>query len=329
MLNIAKDHRKKEEYEALKRRVNENQGKVVNIDEFYNSVRLPMGAKSVENVLEDIRKKEEENRKFWEEYYEKHPEEKDKKERVSEAYQKKIMNLQSSILADELKRKKEEENKVERLSNYSKIETYRPLGDDIVIKVETPKFDKAELRKITNKNGESVEVAMIDGQKPGAEITRDSDGDIVDFKLYDHGKEIDLKNRDVNIKTETKNGMSYTAVELDGKDFGAKIVTDENGRIKADFYNEGGVLMEGANISKNYIEGEFARQQLRDEIKEQRGEIIDSPMMHSQEMRFDMRYSKRVKTEKAENVETKPLEPAKESKFIPVWQKDGYDRIVK
>ncbi len=326
ILLVAKDPSRKAEFEEIKRRAKENQGKVVNVDDYSTGLELPLEGKSVDVVLDDMRKKEEEDRKFWEEYYKQNPKEKEAKERLSEPYQMKIMDLQSSILADELERKKEEENKVENLRDSSRIETYAPLGDGMLIKVETPKFDKAELRKITNKDGQSIEVAMLDGQKHGAEIVRDADGTVIDFKLYDHGKEIDTTNRNVNIRTNKKDGMSYTAVELDGVKFGAEIVTYANGKTKASFYDNAGLLMEGSNISKSYVEGEFySKAQLREEIKEQEGELYENPKAKAQEMRFGFRVDARHQDSQSKVEEGNLVQQKATTKngYTPVWSAEN------
>ena len=332
ILNIASDPTKAEEFEAVKRRVKENQGKSVNIDDYSTGVELPLDGVSVEDVLDNMRKKEEEDRKFWEEYYEKHPEEKEKKERLSESYQKRIMDLQSPILADELKRKIEEERRVENLRDTTKVNTYVPIGDNRMAKIDLPKFNKAELKKITNEKGESVEVAMIDGQKHGAEIVRDSDGNVVNYKLYDHGKEIDLENNEVNIVTQSENGVNYTKVELNGQLFGAEICSDANGKTKASFYEQGGILLEGADITKNYVNGEFydSREQLKKEIKEQKGELPSNlenrNLVKVQNWRFDNYLNKRYGQE-MEPSNCVELNKSNENSFSQIWRNDfQYDR---
>ena len=294
-LSIARNPLKVDEFNEVKIRASENQGKRVNVDEYFTGLKLPLNGKSVEDVLANMRRKEEEDRKFWEKYYERHPEEKEVKQRVSDVYHKDIMNLNSPILADELRGKLEVENRVENLRVVKEIEKKPQFGDGIVLEIEVPKFSKAELRKITNDKGESIEVAMIDGQKHGAQIVRDNEGNILSYKLYDHGKEIDLEKNDVNLKMATKNGMVYTAVELNGQLFGAEILEDESGKIKASFYEQGGRLMNGADIRKNYIEGEFDRQLLKDDIRETKGENIESSWARVQEQKLDIRLATREK----------------------------------
>ena len=127
--------------------------------------------------------------------------------------------------------------------------------------------------------------------------------EITSYKLYDHGKELDPTKHQVNIKTETKNGMTYTAVELDGKKFGAEIITDSNGKTKASFYDQNGIQLKGSNISKNYKDGDFTnpynqeyakltsnttdRQALKQELKQQLGHIPTTSLHLKQSKQFD------------------------------------------
>lgn len=124
VLIIAKDPSRGEEFKAVKRRVKENQGKVVNVDDYFSSLELPLKGKSVEEVLDDMKREEEENRKFAEEYYKNQPPQEKviHKQRLSEPYQVKVFDLQSSVLADELKSILEKENKVENLKDNTQVE---------------------------------------------------------------------------------------------------------------------------------------------------------------------------------------------------------------
>ena len=323
ILIIANDPSKKEEFEEVKRRVKENQGKVINVDDYSTGIRVPLKGTSIEDVLGNMIKEEEENRKFWEEYYKEHPEKKENKERLSESYQRRVMDLESSILADELKRKIEEENKVENLYTPDTLKQYVAINEDLKGRIANPKFNRAELRKITNEKGESIEVAMIDGKKHGAEITRDKEGNILGFKLYSHGNEIDLKTKNVEIVERDEKGMSYTAVKLDGQLFGAEVITDANGKTKASFYEQNGAMMVGTDITKNYVEGEFYnKEQLREEIKQQKGELYYTPQLKSQEMRFDRRIQKNSsKKDETNYVERRDeTKESKKSGFVPVWR---------
>ena len=123
------------------------------------------------------------------------------------------------------------------------------MGDGMMMEVPNPKFDKAEIRTTINEaTGETSQVALLDGQKHGAEIMRDKDGNITGYKVYDHGKELDPK--DVRLDIQTKDGMTSIQTTKDGKPFGAEIVSDAQGKTKAAFYEQNGVMIEGSEQAK-------------------------------------------------------------------------------
>ena len=87
--------------------------------------------------------------------------------------------------------------------------------------------------------------------------------------------------------------------------------------------------MAGNNITKSYVEGEFYnKEQLREGIKEQKGELHNSPLMKAQEMRFDMRFGRREQKDDSKKEETNYVEKkeetkeSKKSEFVPVWGSD-------
>ncbi|MBR6356472.1 MAG: hypothetical protein IKR92_06435, partial [Alphaproteobacteria bacterium] len=154
------------------------------------------------------------------------------------------------VLTEEMERLKKEEElkKVEPLYT-EKPKVYAPMGDGMMMEVPNPKFDKAEIRTTINEaTGETSQVALLDGQKHGAEIMRDKDGNITGYKVYDHGKELDPK--DVRLDIQTKDGMTSIQTTKDGKPFGAEIVSDAQGKTKAAFYEQNGVMIEGSEQAK-------------------------------------------------------------------------------
>lgn len=121
-------------------------------------------------------------------------------------------------------------------------------------------FDHAELKSVIGDDGSRTDVAYLDGQKHGAEISRDRDGNITDVKFYDHGREMDVQGRQINIESGTREidgkTESVSRVLLDGKPFGAEVVEGEDG-IKADFYGTDGNLISGRNGAEIDVSAEY------------------------------------------------------------------------
>lgn len=154
------------------------------------------------------------------------------------------------VLTEEMERLKKEEElkKVEPLYT-EKPKVYAPMGDGMMMEVPSPKFNHAEIRTTVNEaTGEISQVALLDGQKHGAEIMRDKDGNVTGYKVYDHGKE--LNPQDVQLDIQTKDGMTCVRTTKDGKLFGAEIVSDAEGKSKAAFYEQNGVMIEGSEQAK-------------------------------------------------------------------------------
>ena len=150
-------------------------------------------------------------------------------------------------------RKLEEKKKVQPLTTEPKPLMYRVMdGMRVYFKPDPQQqFSSAELKSAVNEDGSRTDAAYLDGQKHGAEITRDKDGNITDIKLYDRGREMNLDGHklDVRTGTQTVDGkeVKATQVMLDGKPFGATVAEDGDGNIKADFYDNNGKLISGKN----------------------------------------------------------------------------------
>ena len=330
ILTLAKDPSRAAEYEALKARVKELQGKKVNFDEAVANLdeyKLPLDGTSKEEILKAMAQKEAEDAAFAKEYNEKHPE----KKRLSDPYQVSIMDLNSDILKDELKQIEEAERHVEPLYTGTKPKTYAPIGDGRMMEVPTPQYQKAEIKTTVNdETGATTEVAMIDGKKHGAEILKDKDGNIIGYKLYDHGKELDVNKHKVELTSTTDaNGMTYTGIKLDGQKFGAEIVSDNNGKTKAAFYEQNGVLMEAKVTAKIEKTEEHinTKQQLHEDLYAQTEELPPNPKATSQELRFDMHWKRRQNNTEAnldthKDANTVPLqkEEKENSNITPIWQ---------
>lgn len=173
ILSIAKDPNRKEEFEDLKKKVNENQGKVVSIDDFYNSVRLPMEAKSAEEVLKDMHKREDENRRVTEESYINNPKQKESevKDNLSEPYKIRIMDLNSPILSDELNRKNASEG-IDKKKLHDEIKEQKgELHNSPLMKAQEMRFDmrygrreqKDDSKKEETKESKKSEFVLVWG----------------------------------------------------------------------------------------------------------------------------------------------------------------------
>ena len=172
--------------------------------------------------------------------------------------------------------REENERIIEPLYPNKQSKVYAPIGDGQMIEVPAPKFNKAEIKTIVNEDDGSVtQVALIDGKKHGVELQYDKDGNIlcdkdgnIDYKIYDHGKELDKSKHQIELNIQSKDGLTYSGVKMDGVDFGATIITDENGKTKAAFYEQGGAEIrasEQAKIEKTTI---LSRESLETQMRQ-------------------------------------------------------------
>ncbi len=256
-------------------------------------------------------------------------------------------------LEQEIERLKKEEElkKVEPLYD-KKYEVYYLISEDMAIKGNKPQFNNAEIRSTINDDtGEITQVAMLDGQKHGAEITRDKDGNITGYKVYDHGKEIDAANVKLDIREE--NGMEYICPQINGQKFGAEIVTDINGKTKAAFYEQNGMMIEAslqASIEKteNHISADkdycktqvltdrqnatAQAQKIEDDL--QNGSLIFATTPHTKNFEESMRgqiikNSQDAYSQPDDEQTPTPLRPQENSKaktplpYKADWQKDN------
>ena len=350
--------------DELKKRAKEMNGQAVNFDDIVKDqegYKLPLTGTSKEDVIAQMDAKDEEDRKFWEEYYKKNPPE---QPRISDPYEMEIMDLNSDILKDELaqreeaerkaeeerKRKEEEERKKKeeeekkkkeqqqndilqsapsndapnlaensdqpdapsapdngitiRPAPYAKTKMTAPVAvytdDGKHIIVNTPQYDHAEIKTTVGKNGETSVSTLIDGQKHGVEYTKDKDGNITDLSAYDHGKLLDLNNAKLELKSETRNGMTLDYTLLNGYVFGSEIMTDKDGNMTVAFYDASGNRIEEKATTQITQTKEnltpdvdtAAKETLHDDLKSQQGEIPLNPTAQSQNIRFGWHWEK-------------------------------------
>lgn len=325
--------------EAVKKRVTEIDGKVVNIDDVIDNMdkfQLPLDGTSKEEVLAEKAAKAKKDADFWEEYYKKHPKE---KKRLSDSYEMSIMDLESNILKDELAERQKAEQTIEPLYQ-SSAKAQNPEYDlpDSMGKIEIPlsEYQKAELKSVKEADGSSMEGAFLDGKPHGLCIYKDKDGNITDYKLYDKGKEIDLNNRKFEMKNEEKDGYTHSYVLLDGKKFGTEMITSPDGIQKAAaFWDQIGII-EGTenatiNMSKESKESpqdikDIEKEVLKQELKAQTGELPKpTAEMTSRQLRFDIKLKKHEKemTRPDEINGKKAIKEKSNKEFsptVPFWQ---------
>lgn len=184
--------------------------------------------------------------------------------RVSDVEEMDVFDSEGDFLQAE-REKRELEKELEELKKREQEKEVKPLTaapapKPLMSKVmdgmrfyfkpdEQQSFGKAEIKTEINDDGESVEAVYLDGQKHGAEITKDKDGNITGLKLYDHGQEINPDGHQIDIQSKTENGKTAQVVLLDGKPFGA-VVVDDGQQVKADFYDKNGELITGKSGAK-------------------------------------------------------------------------------
>ena len=116
-------------------------------------------------------------------------------------------------------------------------------------------YAKAELSMQNVSSSLVREVSFIDGKKHGAEIIRDGNNGIIDIKLFDHGKVIDLKSNKVEMLTDVdENGVKHDYCLLNGALFGTEMFMKDD-KTYVRFYEKGGLIMnrdENSKISFHY-----------------------------------------------------------------------------
>ena len=133
-------------------------------------------------------------------------------------------------------------------------------------------FESGNVSIIKEKDEErSIICGMIDGKPHGANIIIGKDGELIDVKLFDHGNEINLEGRELNVSRSVDDlGNEHYVTLLDGKKFGWEIAKDKDGNVESLFYDETGEL----NIkSVKILEQQYSKQELIEEMKNMQGNL--------------------------------------------------------
>lgn len=247
-LNVVRDPALADELAAVKKRVSKFQGQTFNCCEHIEhwDEYLPMTQVSKEQVLAMEAAEKAENEQFWTKYYQSHP---IPQKRLSDAYQVEIMDLGSDILKDELTWRGEQEANVEALYLDNRLKQYNYVDGSVINFPALSGFRRAEIATTVQEDGMITQVAIVDGQKHGAEIQKNKNGEVVGLKVYNHGQQVELSS-DIRLCNEKQDGWNRTYLLWDGQRFGAELVTDPNGNMKAAFFDKGGVLIQAKEESE-------------------------------------------------------------------------------
>lgn len=330
--------------------VKANHGRTLNINDFVTNMekyKNPLDGTNKEEVLEKRAQKAKEDADFWKEYYKRNPQ---KAKRLSDPYEKRIMDLESDILKDELSNRQkaeEKEKKIEPLYETPRNTTYKLSDGGIDIAIPSSNYQNAELKQIKNDKGEILDLTLLDGKPHGLYSIIDENGNIQSFKLYDKGQEVDLSQHDLEIKKDEKDGATHEYLLLDGQKFGTEIITGADGTQKAAFWDTMGLIngTENASIEtqkshvNDYIPSPLRpelqadtsnRTELKEELKHQQGELPKPTAEHtSKQLRFDMHLKSHSSTTNAPD-ELSGKKAVKETKqqdttqfYVPVWQQQN------
>ncbi len=158
ILIIAKDPSKADELAALQNRITELQGKTVNFDEAIDNMdqfKLPLDGTSKDEVLSEMQREDDENIRINEEYAKKYPE----KERISEAYNLEITDMESDLLKDELN-ELEEAEKEEALRKEKEAEEKRKREEEQKKKEEEERKKQEEQQQQPNQTQQQEQLGQ-------------------------------------------------------------------------------------------------------------------------------------------------------------------------
>ena len=171
-------------------------------------------------------------------------------------------------------------------------------------KISPPK-ENGKLSIIKEKDSErTLYCSMVDGAPHGASIEFGKDGKIIDCKLFNHGKEINLDGKNLKINTYTDDkGREYCETLLDNQKFGWEMTKDKDGSIAVKFYDETGELtLKNIKISEDI----HSKQKLASELKNMQG---SSPQLTGQYAIAQAKYDLNLHNNHSKENQTPHLEP--------------------
>ena len=253
---------KKYDDDELSKRAQEMNGQTVSFDDVVKNqegYKLPLDGTSKEDIIAKMDAKDEEDRKFWEDYYKKNP---PKKPRVSDPYEVEMMDLSSNVLKDELAAREEAERKEEERKRKEEEERKRKEEEERKRKEEEERKRKEEEERRKEQQASTPEGTMPNNTSASTAASPDApsvpDNGITirpaphakteitaPIATYvDDGKHIVTstpKYDNAEIKTTTdENGQTTFSTILDGKKHGIEYTKDQNGNITGvSAYNQG------------------------------------------------------------------------------------------
>lgn len=229
-----------DQYDAdeLKKRAKEMNGQAINFDEIVkdqDGYKLPLTDTSKEEIIAQMDAKDEEDKKFWEEYYKKNPPE---KPRISDPYEMEIMDLNSDVLKDELAQREEAERKAEEERKRKEEEERKKKEEEERLKKEmeqqfqpdAPAHDLAENSSSPDApsapdNSITIRPAPYAKTKMTAPVAVYSDDGkhiVVNTPQYDNAE----------VKTTVgKDGEKSVSTLIDGQKHGVEYTKDKDGNI--------------------------------------------------------------------------------------------------
>ena len=175
-----------------------------------------------------------------------------------------------------------EENKPIKVANgkndtyITKLEHLYPeaqllgVGEEQLILIQRKTFQNTKIKVVQDEEtGDKIIGAMVDGKPHGALLNIDSQGNIKECKLYNHGEEVSSEGNSIEYKYEQgPSGEEYYLTKLNGCNFGWELLKDQNGFARVGVYEDGMVAtVQNLELFEQTVSGE--RNVLRDDLKRQ------------------------------------------------------------
>ena len=208
ILIIAKDPSKADELAALQNRITELQGKTVNLDESIDNMeqfKLPLDGTSKDEVLNEMQQEDDENIRINEEYAKKYPE----KERISEAYNMEITDMESNLLKDELN-ELEEAEKEEALRKEKEAEEKRKREEEQKKKEEEERKKQEEQQQQPEQLNQAQQQEQL-GQAAEQNGTQQTEGENSFEGAGEDSNESDTYSEESGTSSADENDNQQTA----------------------------------------------------------------------------------------------------------------------